>query len=364
MKFPFTDLASQYQSLKVEIDQAILGVLAHGQYILGPEVEELERRLSDYVGGRHCITCANGTDALTIALMAAGVGAGDEVIVPSFSYIATAEAAALLGAKIVYVDINLDDYSIDVGQVREKLSKKTKAIIPVSLYGVPGDFNALEQGLDGHPAVIIEDAAQSFGASRDGVKSCALSKISCTSFFPSKPLGCYGDGGAVFTDDAELASRIRMIARHGQVRRYQHEVVGVNSRLDTIQAAVLLNKLKVLDREREERECLAAIYHSCFEGSEVHTVRLSGTVKSAWAQYTVRINRRDFVANALKEAGIPTAVHYPMPLHLQKAVFDGGVDAPNSELASSQVLSLPISASLSAEDVCLIAQQVLDISKP
>lgn len=359
MKFPFTDLASQYESLKSDIDQAVLGVLAHGQYILGPEVEELERQLSDYVGGRYCITCANGTDALTIALMAAGVTAGDEVIVPSFSYIATAEAAALLGAKVVYVDINLGDYSIDVDQVKEKLTARTKAVIPVSLYGAPGDFNALEDALAGHPAVIIEDAAQSFGASRDGVKSCALSKIACTSFFPSKPLGCYGDGGAVFTDDPELAKSIRMIARHGQVKRYHHEVIGMNSRLDTIQAAILLVKLRVLEEERIRRCENARRYNSLLIGEGLVTPRINDKIESAWAQYTVRSTRRDVLVDALRKNEIPVAIHYPLPLHLQPAVFDKSVHAPNSERAALEVLSLPVSASLTATDVEFIAAKVL-----
>ena len=219
------------------------GVLAHGKYILGPEVSELEEKLSAFAGAAHCISVANGTDALQIALMAIGVGSGDEVITPSFSYIATAETVAILGAKPVFVDIDPATYLIAMEQIEAAITENTKAIIPVSLYGQCPDFSMINTLADRHGLTVIEDGAQSFGGSRDGQKSCALSHIGCTSFFPSKPLGCYGDGGAIFTGDGELATVIRQIARHGQDRRYHHIRVGVNSRLDTLQAAVLLAKM-------------------------------------------------------------------------------------------------------------------------
>ena len=245
----FIDLKAQYQKLKPEIDEAIARVLNHGNFILGPEVEELEDRLANYVGAKHCITVANGTDALQIALMCLGVGPGDEVITPGFTYIATAETVALLGARPVYVDIDERTYNLDPSLLESSITHRTKAIIPVSLYGQCADFDLINAIALRHGVVVIEDAAQSFGASYKGRKSCNLSSIACTSFFPSKPLGCYGDGGAIFTSDDALAKVMRQIARHGQDRRYHHVRVGVNSRLDTIQAAILLQKLKIFDEE-------------------------------------------------------------------------------------------------------------------
>lgn len=238
----FIDLKKQQARIKDKLDAAIQRVLSHGQYILGPEVAELEGKLASFVGAKHCITCANGTDALQIALMALGVKVGDEVITPGFSYIATAEAAAVLGAKAVYVDIDAATYNMDPTLLEARITPQTKAIIPVSLYGQCADFDAINEIAARYGIPVIEDAAQSFGARYNGARSCNLSTIACTSFFPSKPLGCYGDGGAMFTNDDHLALVMRQIARHGQDRRYHHIRVGVNSRLDTLQAAVLLQK--------------------------------------------------------------------------------------------------------------------------
>ena len=243
---PFIDLAAQQDRLRTEIDAGIARVLAHGKYILGPEVTELEEQLVTYTGAAHCITCANGTDALQIALMALEVGPGDEVIVPSFSYIATAETVALLGARLVYIDIDPDTYNLDPNLLEAAITAKTKAIISVSLYGQCADFDKINEIANRYKIAVIEDAAQSFGASYKNTKSCNLTTIACTSFFPSKPLGCYGDGGAIFTSDPDLAVLMQQIARHGQDRRYHHIRVGVNSRLDTIQAAILLAKLTTL----------------------------------------------------------------------------------------------------------------------
>ena len=252
----FIDLKAQQSRIKAEIDAGIQRVLAHGQYILGPEVAELEEKLATYVGAKYCITCANGTDALQIVQMAFGIGPGDEVITPGFTYIATAETVAVLGATPVYVDVNPKTYNLDVEKLEAAITPRTKAIIPVSLYGQCADFDAINAIAAKYNLPVIEDAAQSFGATYKGRKSCNLSTVACTSFFPSKPLGCYGDGGAIFTNDEELAKVIRQIARHGQDRRYHHIRVGVNSRLDTIQAAILLPKLAILDDEMQARQRL------------------------------------------------------------------------------------------------------------
>lgn len=342
MSLPFIDLGAQQDRIRLELDRRIAAVLAHGQYILGPEVAELEERLAAFAGAAHCISVANGTDALQIALMALGVGPGDEVITPSFSYIATAETVAVLGARPVYVDIDPTSYLIDLDRIEAAITARTKAIIPVSLYGQCPDFAAIEAIAARHGVTVIEDGAQSFGAEHHGRRSGALCTIGCTSFFPSKPLGCYGDGGAMFTSDPDLATRIRQIARHGQDRRYHHIRVGVNSRLDTLQAAILLAKLDVFADELDARDRVAALYAAALgEAGIAAPVVLPGN-RSAWAQYTVRVANRDAVAARLKEHGVPTAVHYPLPLHRQPAVADADCHAPESERAANEVLSLPM----------------------
>ncbi|NDK36741.1 DegT/DnrJ/EryC1/StrS family aminotransferase [Rhodovulum sulfidophilum] len=339
---PFIDLAAQQDRLRAEIEAGIAAVLAHGQYILGPEVAELEDKLAAYTGAAHCITVANGTDALQIALMALGVGPGDEVITPGFSYIATAEAAVVLGAKVVYVDIHPDSYNLDPALVEAAITPRTKAIIPVSLYGQPADFDTINAIAEKHGLPVIEDAAQSFGASYKEQKSCNLSTIACTSFFPSKPLGCYGDGGAIFTSDPELGKVIRQIARHGQEKRYYHVRVGVNSRLDTLQAALLLPKLAILDEEIAARQEVAVRYDNSIRELGLVVPRIAQHNLSAWAQYTVRVPNRVAVQAALQEFGIPTAVHYPLPLNRQPAVAHDEARLPHGDKASNEVLSLPM----------------------
>ncbi len=347
----FIDLKTQYQRLKVDIDAGIQRVLDHGQYILGPEVAELEEKLAAYTGAKHCITVANGTDALQIAQMALGVGLGDEVITPSFTYIATAETVALLGAKPVYVDIDPRTYNLSPVLLEAAITPRTKAIVPVSLYGQCADFDAINAIASKHGVPVIEDAAQSFGASYKGRKSCNLSTIACASFFPSKPLGCYGDGGAIFTNDDELAKVMRQIARHGQDRRYHHIRVGINSHLDTIQAAILLPKMSVLDHEIVLRQQVAESYTKLFNQTGIQTTpHVEPYNVSAWAQYTICIQRREVVQKDLIKAGIPTAVHYPIPLNQQPAVANFRAYLPVGDEVASRVLSLPMSAYQSYAD--------------
>jgi UDP-2-acetamido-2-deoxy-ribo-hexuluronate aminotransferase len=364
------DLKSQYQRLKADIDAGIQRVLDHGQYILGPEVAELEEKLAAYTGAKYCISVANGTDALQIAQMALGIGPGDEVITPGFNYIATAETVALLGAKAVYVDIDPRTYNLDPKWLEAAITPRTKAIIPVSLYGQCADFDAINAIAARYGIPVIEDAAQSFGATYKGNKSCNLSTIACASFFPSKPLGCYGDGGAIFTNDDELAKVMRQIARHGQDRRYHHVRVGVNSRLDTLQAAILLPKLAIFEEEIALRQQVADRYNDLFSSSviasearrsipaprhceqsaAIHIPYIEPHNTSVYAQYTIRIPDRAAVQTRLKEAGIPTAVHYPIPLNQQPAVADKKVQLPEGDAAAKAVMSLPMSAYVSAED--------------
>lgn len=347
----FIDLKSQYQRLKADIDAAIQRVLDHGQYILGPEVAEVEGKLATYTGARHCITVANGTDALQIALMALGVGPGDEVITPGFTYIATAETVALLRAKPVYVDIDERTYNLDPALLEAAITPRTKAIIPVSLYGQCADYDAINAIAARHGIPVIEDAAQSFGATYKGRKSCNLTTIACASFFPSKPLGCYGDGGAVFTSDDELAKVIRQIARHGQDRRYHHVRVGVNSRLDTLQAAILLPKLAVLDEELALRQEVARRYIRLLNKAGIMTTpHVESHNVSAWAQFTIRVKDRETVQKRLAEAGVPTAVHYPIPLNKQPAVADVDVLLPVGDSVAREVMSLPMSPVLGGGD--------------
>lgn len=346
----FCDLKIQYQRLKADIDTGIQRVLDHGQYILGPEVGELEEMLASYTCAKHCISVANGTDALQIALMALGIGPGAEVITPGFTYIATAETVALLGAKPVYVDIDPSTYNLDPALLEAVITPRTKAIIPVSLFGQCADMDAINAIAAKHGIPVIEDAAQSFGATYKGRKSCNLSNIACTSFFPTKPLGCYGDGGAIFTNDDELATVMRQIARHGQDRRYHHIRVGVNSRLDTMQAAILIAKLGVFDAELALRQQVAGNYNNLFSAlrdvlgaAAIHApLHIEPYNTSVYAHYTIRVHARAIVQEKLKAAGIPTAVHYPMPLSKQPAVADASVRLPVSEFVADEVISLPM----------------------
>jgi UDP-2-acetamido-2-deoxy-ribo-hexuluronate aminotransferase len=356
----FIDLKAQQARIKDQIDAAIQRVLAHGQYILGPEVAELEEKLAAYTGAKHCITCANGTDALQIAQMALGIDPGDEVITPGFSYIATAETVALLRAKPVYVDIDARTYNLDPTLLEAAITPRTKAIIPVSLYGQCADFDAINAIAARHGIPVIEDAAQSFGASYKGRKSCNLSTIACTSFFPSKPLGCYGDGGAIFTNDDELAVVIRQIARHGQDRRYHHIRVGVNSRLDTLQAAILLSKLAIFDEEIAQRQVVAGRYDALLNQAGISTTPYVHTHNiSVYAQYTVRVPTREAAQAKLKAVGIPNAVHYPIPLNKQPAVRDAGVSLPVGDAMAMHVMSLPMSPTLDEAAQQCVARALL-----
>ena len=351
----FIDLKTQYLNLKNQIDTGIARVLNHGQFILGPEVQELEEKLATYTGTKYCITVANGTDALQIAQMALNIGPGDEVITPGFTYIATAETVALLGAKPVYVDVDPKTYNIDPALIEAAITPRTKAIIPVSLYGQCADFDVINEIAARHHIPVIEDAAQSFGAIYKGRKSCNLSTISCTSFFPSKPLGCYGDGGAIFTNDSELAKVMRQIARHGQDRKYHHIRVGVNSRLDTIQAAILLPKLAILDNERILRQHIADRYSKLLSEMGIeNTPFISADNQSIWAQYTIRLKNRDQVQSALKESGIPSVVYYPIPLNQQPAVADPNAVLPNGDRIVREVMSLPMGPYLATSDQDLV----------
>ena len=356
----FIDLAAQQKRLKKQIDKGIAQVLSHGKFILGPEVDELEESLSNYTGAKHCITVANGTDALQIAQMALGIGPGDEVITPGFTYIATAETVALLGATPVFVDIDKRTYNIDPKELEKAITKRTKAIIPVNLYGQCADFDSVNLIAEKHGIPVIEDAAQSFGAEYKGKKSCNLSTIACTSFFPSKPLGCYGDGGAIFTSDDELALIMRQIARHGQNRRYNHIRVGVNSRLDTMQAAILLSKLKILDEEIGLRNSFASIYNfKLGDRKDVITPFIEQHNLSAWAQYTVQVDKRVNVQQKLHSKNIPTSVHYPIPLNKQPAYKNIDSLLPYGDEASNRVLSLPMHAYMNSTQIDKVVDELL-----
>jgi UDP-2-acetamido-2-deoxy-ribo-hexuluronate aminotransferase len=347
----FIDLKSQQKRIFDDLNKRMQVVLEHGQYIMGPEIRDLEDRLAAYVGVKHCVAVASGTDALLIALMALGIGAGDEVITTPFTFIATGETIALLGATPVFVDIDPTTYNLDPAKIEIAVTSRTKAILPVSLYGQCADFDAINEIARRHSLPVIEDACQSFGATYRGKMSCGLSSIGCTSFFPSKPLGCYGDGGACFTNCDELVAKIRQIRVHGQDRRYHHPVLGVNGRMDTLQAAILLAKLEIFPEEVALRARIGTRYNELLEGMLV-IPRCAPGCTSVYAQYTVQVDNRDLIQKKLAEHGVPTAVHYPVPLHLQP-VFSGLAQEkgafPISEAASDRVMSLPMHPYLTEE---------------
>lgn len=352
MNFPFIDLKAQYNAYKSEIDEAINAVLQSTSFIGGAKLDEFEANLAKYVGVKHAIGCSSGTSALILALLALNIKQGDEVIVPSFTFIATAEMVSLLGATPVFADISLDDYNISVERVKKLVNAKTKAIIAVSIFGQMPDLLALNEFCQSKNIVLIEDGAQSFGATQDAgggqlKKSCSIAPISCTSFFPSKPLGAYGDAGAVFTNDDKFAQKIRTILNHGQKERYKHEIIGINGRLDSIQAAILNVKLKHLDEELKKREQIASVYNKGLQNAILPHIKKGFT--SVYAQYSVRVENRAELIAKLQSRGIPTAIHYPLGLHLQEAFSQLGYkkgDLPNTELVSEQILSLPMSAFL------------------
>lgn len=356
----FIDLKAQYRASREVINSRIHAVLEHGQYILGPEVAELEARLAAFTGARHCITVASGTEALLIALMAIGLRPGDEVITTPFSFIATAEVIVLLGAVPVFVDIDPATCNIAPGLIEERITARTRAIMPVSLYGQPADMEEINAIATRHKLAVIEDAAQSFGATYRGSKSCNLSTAGCTSFFPSKPLGCYGDGGALFTNDDAIAAAAREIRVHGQSRRYVHTRVGVGGRMDTLQCAVVLAKLERFEWEIAQRQRVADVYEALLSG-RVQLVGQARDRTNVFAQYTVVVEERERIQAELHAAGIPTAVHYPVPMHLQPAYAHlSAADAcPVSSIMAARVLSLPMGPYLADDEARGVAHALL-----
>jgi UDP-2-acetamido-2-deoxy-ribo-hexuluronate aminotransferase len=345
----FVDLKAQYAALKPDIDRRIQAVLDHGQYIMGPEVAELETRLAAFTGAKHCVTVASGTEALLIALMALNLKPGDEVVTTPFTFAATVEVIALLGARPVYVDIEPDTCNIDAAAISAAITSRTRAVMPVSLYGQPCDMDDINAVAAVHDLPVIEDAAQSFGAQYKGRRSCALSTLGCTSFFPSKPLGCYGDGGALFTDDDALAQAAREIRVHGQSARYRHTRIGVGGRMDTLQCAVVLGKLERFEWELAQRAAIGARYDALLDAAGIARIAVRPDHTSVFAQYTVLVDERARVAKELQAAGIPTAIHYPTPLHLQPAYREAVAPSlPASEAAAARVLSLPMHPDLEA----------------
>jgi UDP-2-acetamido-2-deoxy-ribo-hexuluronate aminotransferase len=369
----FIDLKTQYQRIRESVNARIQKVLDHGQYILGAEIPELEQRLAAYAGSKHCISASSGTDTLLIALMAYGVRPGDEVITSPFTFIATGEMIALAGAKPVFVDIDPRTYNLDPALIERAVTPRTRAIMPVSLYGQCADFDAINAVARKAGVPVIEDGAQSFGALYKGKRSCALSEVGSTSFFPSKPLGAYGDGGALFTDDDDLAKIMREIRVHGQDRRYHHPRLGLNGRLDTLQAAVLLAKLELFDEEVEARGRIGARYSEMIQEAfaresdparRVSTPYLAPGCTSVYAQYTIEVADRAKVEAGLKQRGIPTAVHYPVPLHLQPVFADlkqGPGAFPLSEAAGRRVMSLPMHPYLTTDQQAQVVKALAEV---
>ena len=350
----FIDLKTQYEKYKNDIDARMKAVMEHGRFIMGPEVQELEETLAEYVGVKHCLTVSSGTHSLEIALRALDIGPGDEVITVPFSWISSAEVILLVGATPVFVDIEHDTFNMDATRLEEAITDKTKAIIPVSLFGQMPDLEAINAIAEKQNIAVIEDAAQSFGATRNGKRSCGASLIGSTSFFPAKPLGCYGDGGALFTDDDALAEIIRAIRTHGGVKRHYHTYVGTNGRFDTMQAAVLLAKWPGFEKEVQKRGEIGARYSELLK-DHVKTPKIADGNTHVYAQYTIRVDeeKRDAIRSGLKEKGIPTGVYYPKCFHEQPVFEHLGYelgDFPESETASKEVLSLPMHPFLSEEE--------------
>jgi len=352
----FVDLKQQYRTYQDEIDTRLRKVLEHCQFIQGPEIAELEQTLARYAGVDHCITVSSGTASLEIALRALGIGPGDEVITVPFTWISTAEVIALVGAKPVFVDIEPATFNLDPDLFEAAITPRVKAVIPVSLFGQMPDFDRINQIARTHSITVIEDAAQSFGATQNGRPSCGVTRVASTSFFPAKPLGCYGDGGALFTSDADLADRIRAIRTHGDLKRHTHTLIGTNGRFDTIQAAVLLAKWPHFEWELRRRHQLGARYSSELQQTcQVPPIQKGNT--HVYAQYTVRLSEREAVADFLKARGVPTAVYYPKCLHQQPAFAPLGYgvgDFPHSEQAARDVLSLPMHPFLTEQDQDLV----------
>ncbi len=363
---PFIDLKSQYQALKKDIDARIQKVLDSGAYINGPEVSELEQKLAAHTGTKHCLAVASGTDALLIPMMALGIGRGDEVITTAFSFIATAETIVLAGAKPIYVDIDKKTFNIDVKKIEAAITPKTKAIVPVSLYGQVADLEEINALAKKHNLLVIEDTAQSYGAGYKNKKSGACTIAAGTSFYPAKPLGCYGDGGAIFTNDDQLITTMKEIREHGSEKRYYHTRLGVNGRLDTIQCAILLSKLGRYDWEVEQRNKVAKHYSEAFVGIEKHDPQFSTPFikpgnTSVWAQYTVTVSHREAFQKKMQEFGVPTTVHYPMTMPDQpwyKENTPVQADITNSRWAASHVVSLPMFPDMTSEQQQTVIEAV------
>ena len=359
----FIDLKSQQARIKAKVDQRIQDVLSHGRYVMGPELDELEERLKNYVGARHCIGASSGTDTLLIAMMALGIGPGDEVITVPFTWISTAEMIALIGATPVFVDIDETTWNMDVSKLESAITEKTKAIMPVGIFGQTADMIGINEIASRNGNLpVIEDAAQSFGATHQGKKSGGLSTIGSTSFFPSKPLGCYGDGGGLFTNDDELAERMRHIRVHGQTERHHHPILGINGRLDTLQAAILLEKLEIFDDEILRRQKVAQAYGDGIRNSSVTLPMVGPSNTSVFAQYTILSSNRDVLAASLKKAGIPSVSYYAVPLHLQPVFADLGYKKgqfPITEDVASRGLSLPMNPYLSEEEVAAVCDVIV-----
>lgn len=364
-KLDFIDLKSQYAALKGRIAERMQAVLDHGQYIMGPEVKELEQKLASFSGAKHCITVSSGTEALLISLMALNLKPGDEVITSPFTFAATAEMIALIGGVPVFVDIEPDTCNIDWRGIEAKITPRTRAIMPVSLYGQVADMDEINAIAARHGNLpVIEDAAQSFGALYKGRRSCNLSTFGCTSFFPSKPLGCYGDGGAIFTNDDALAQACREIRVHGQSARYTHTRLGVGGRMDTLQCAVVLAKLERFEWELQRRHEIGARYNELLAGSDIQLLAVRPDRNCVWAQYTVFVDNRSQIQSALQDQGIPTAVHYPKPLHHQPAYAEHCCPecCGHSSDAAGRVMSLPMSADLAQCDQDRVVEALLRLT--
>jgi len=361
MKIDFAKLQYQYQLYKEEIDQAIHSVLDKSSYIMGEEIVQLEESLQKFTGSKYAITCSSGTDALLLAMMALDIKPGDEIITTPFTFIATSETIAFLGAVPVFVDIDEKTYNINSHLIEEKITERTKVVIPVSLYGQPADMEKIQDIANKHNLKVIIDGAQSFGSTYNGVTDSNLGDISTTSFFPAKPLGCFGDGGAVFTNNEELANKIKQLRVHGQNKRYHHKYIGMCGRLDTIQAAVLNVKLKYYEKVLKMRQEVANKYTNALKDKDLILPFLDISATSAWAQYSVRVRNRDALQAKLKEQGIPTAVHYPRSLHLQECFayleYKKG-NFPISEKVTSEIMSLPMNPYLDDEEIKYISENI------
>lgn len=360
MKIDFANLGKAYNEHQQEIDSAIQKVVSESRFIMGQEVNELEEDLQEFTRSKYAITCSSGTDALLLALMALNISPGDEIITTPFTFIATAETIAFLGAIPVFVDIFEDTYNIDYNQIESKITKRTKAIMPVSLYGQIANMDEINAIANKYNLPVIEDAAQSFGATQNGIRSCNLSTIGCTSFFPAKPLGCFGDGGALFTNDDKIAKKVKSLRIHGQTKRYFHQYIGIGGRLDTLQAAVLQKKLEHYHEDIKRRQQIAESYNTKLEGYTVTPYIRPGNT-SVWAQYSIRVKNRNDVQAKLKEKGIPTAIHYPKPLHLQECFkYLGYTEGsfPVSEKVSKEIMSLPMNPYLTKEEILYITSEL------